>query len=84
MKFGHVKKRATFTERRRDCTKCGHGDKVHVRVVVREEILAIIDIERRAKRKKVFRTRNLKPTPRQSARDNSRKRGQQKCSQQET
>ena len=37
-----------FIERRRDC-KCGHADKVFVRIEVREEVLKIIEVAKRHK-----------------------------------
>ena len=61
MKCGHCKTWPTFTERYRDCVnpKCKHSDKIHVRIEVREELLAVIEIAKRAKPKKQFRTRKL-------------------------
>jgi hypothetical protein len=54
LRIGRVKQHATFTERRRDCCKCDYGDKVHVRVV--EEVLAVIEVAKRAKREVRKRT----------------------------
>ena len=71
MKIGRVRTHSTFTERRRDCRECGHGDKIHVRIEVREELLAIIDVAKRAKR--VVRQRTLKATQTKTTRNNEAK-----------
>jgi transcriptional regulator NrdR family protein len=58
MRFSRVRTHETFTERRRECCKCGHRDKVHVRI--REEVVAIIDVAKRSKKLVRKRTRPTK------------------------
>jgi hypothetical protein len=71
LKFGRVKQYTTFTEKRRDCTKCPYGDKVHVRIEVREELLAVLEIARRAKPvKRQVRVRTLSSPQTKNTRNN--------------
>lgn len=71
LKIGRVRHHNTFTEKRRDCCDCPYGDKVHVRIV--EEILAIIDVSRRAKQpKRKVRVRTFEPTQAKKPRQNTK------------
>ena len=70
MRLSRVKHYGTFDEKRRDC-KCGRADKIHVRI--HEEVLAVIEVVKRAKRE--VRARTLSSTQTKKRRDNKSKQG---------